>query len=137
MSYAGDVSPTEAWTALENDPRAVLVDVRTEAEWAYVGLPDLSPLGREVVRLEWQRYPDGLVNQHFVEELSGAGIEKDQPLYFICRSGARSISAAEAATAAGWAEARNVLEGFEGPHGPERHRDVGGWKVAGLPWVQA
>ena len=136
MSYAGDVSPTETWSALEDDPRAVLVDVRNRAEWAYVGVPDLRRLGREVVCVEWQRYPDGRVNEQFVEERSAAGIEKDQPLYFICRSGVRSIAAAEVATKAGWAEARNVLEGFEGPHGPEQHRDVAGWKVAGLPWVQ-
>jgi len=137
MSYAGDVTPTEAWSALADDPRAVLVDVRTHAEWAYVGLPDLRSIGRDVVRIEWQRYPDGSVNGGFLDELEAAGIEKDQPLYFICRSGARSIAAAEAATAAGWAESRNVLEGFEGPHDAAQHRAVSGWKVAGLPWVQA
>ncbi|ADU48559.1 rhodanese-like domain-containing protein [Intrasporangium calvum] len=136
MSYAGDVTPTEAWSALEEDPRAVLVDVRTHAEWSYVGLPDLRPLGREVVRIEWQRYPDGRVNERFVDELAAAGIERDQPLYFLCRSGVRSIAAAEAATARGWAQSYNVSEGFEGGHGPDHHRTVSGWKVAGLPWVQ-
>ena len=68
MSYAGDVTPTEAWNALQQDPRAALVDVRTHAEWSYVGLPDLRSLGRDVVRIEWQRYPDGSINARFVDE---------------------------------------------------------------------
>jgi rhodanese-related sulfurtransferase len=136
MSYAGDVTPEQAWAALRDEPGAVLVDVRTRAEWSYVGLPDLAPIGKEVVLVEWQSYPDGRVNEGFVDELAAAGVGKEQSVYFLCRSGVRSVSAAKAATAAGWAESRNVLEGFEGPHDADRHRAVSGWKVAGLPWVQ-
>ncbi|MGO4597759.1 rhodanese-like domain-containing protein [Terrabacter sp. 2RAF25] len=136
MSYAGDVTPEQAWTALRDEPGAVLVDVRTRAEWSYVGLPDLGPIGKEVVLVEWQSFPDGRVNDAFVDELAAAGIGKEQSVYFLCRSGVRSVSAAEAATAAGWTESRNVLEGFEGPHDAQRHRAVSGWKVTGLPWVQ-
>ena len=136
MSYAGDVTPAEAWEALSGDPAAVLVDVRTAAEWSYVGLPDLSSLGKEVVRIEWQTYPSGAVNAAFVDELATAGVDRQAPVYFICRSGVRSVAAAEAATAAGWPQSHNVLEGFEGPHDAQHHRAVSGWKVAGLPWVQ-
>ncbi len=136
MTYAGDVTPQQAWVALRDEPDAVLVDVRTSAEWAYVGLPDLSPIGKEVVRVEWQRFPDGAVNESFTADLAAAGVGKQQHLYFICRSGVRSVAAAELATAAGWTASRNVLEGFEGPHDARRHRVVSGWKVAGLPWVQ-
>jgi rhodanese-related sulfurtransferase len=136
MTYAGDVTPQQAWAALRDEPDAVLVDVRTSAEWAYVGLPDLGPIGKEVVRVEWQRFPDGAVNESFTADLEAAGIGKDKHLYFICRSGVRSVAAAELATAAGWTASRNVLEGFEGPHDAQRHRAVSGWKVAGLPWVQ-
>jgi rhodanese-related sulfurtransferase len=136
MTYAGDVTPEQAWSALRDDPDAVLVDVRTSAEWAYVGLPDLSSIGKDVVRIEWQRFPDGGVNQSFTADLEAAGIGKQQPVYFICRSGVRSVSAAELATEAGWTTSRNVLQGFEGPHDAHRHRAVSGWKVAGLPWVQ-
>ncbi len=136
MSYAGDVTPTETWQALESDPGAVLVDVRTTAEWTYVGLPDLTPLGREVVRIEWVGYPEGRVNGQFLEQLKQAGVGQEQPVYFLCRSGVRSIAAAEVATAAGWRRAYNVVDGFEGPHDAEHHRSVAGWKVAGLPWVQ-
>ena len=136
MSYAGDVTPEQAWAALRDEPGAVLVDVRTSAEWSYVGLPDLGEVGKDVVLVEWQSYPDGRVNERFVDELAEAGVGKEQPVYFLCRSGVRSVSAAEAATAAGWVQSRNVLEGFEGPHDAQRHRSVSGWKVAGLPWVQ-
>jgi rhodanese-related sulfurtransferase len=136
MSYAGDVTPAEAWAVLADDPGAVLVDVRTAAEWSYVGLPDLRRLGKEVVRIEWQTYPSGAVNATFVEELEAAGVARQAPVYFLCRSGVRSVAAAEAATAAGWQLSLNVLEGFEGPHDAQHHRSVSGWKVAGLPWVQ-
>jgi rhodanese-related sulfurtransferase len=136
MSYAGDVTPEQAWAALRDDPEAVLVDVRTSAEWAYVGLPDLGPIGKEVVRVEWQRFPDGALNESFLDDLEAAGVGRQQPIFFICRSGVRSAAAALAATEAGWATSHNVAEGFEGPHDAQHHRTVSGWKVAGLPWVQ-
>src|SRR5438067_1964979 len=100
MTYAGDVSPGQAYELLANDPDAVLVDVRTRAEWTYVGLPDLRPLGKHVVTVEWQRYPDGAPNQAFLDELAAAGVEPEQPVLFLCRSGARSAAAAQAATVA-------------------------------------
>jgi rhodanese-related sulfurtransferase len=136
MSYAGDVTPEQAWSVLHDEPGAVLVDVRTRAEWSYVGLPDLSATGKDVVLVEWQRYPDGAVNAGFTAELEAAGVPKDAPVFFLCRSGVRSVAAAEAATRDGWARSHNILDGFEGPHDAQRHRAVSGWKVAGLPWVQ-
>lgn len=135
-SYAGDVTPQEAYAALGEDGDAVLVDVRTRAEWSYVGLPDLSPLGRSVVCVEWQRFPDGAVNERFVDELLAADLPDGAPLYFLCRSGVRSVAAARAATAAGLAPAYNILHGFEGPHDEHGHRAVAGWKNEGLPWRQ-
>lgn len=135
MSYAGDVRPAEAHAAVTDSDDPVLVDVRTRAEWTYVGIPRLDD-GRTPLLVEWQRYPDGSVNDRFVDELRAAGITEGTPLYFICRSGVRSVAAAEAATAAGLGPAYNVLEGFEGPHGADGHRTVGGWKSAGLPWTQ-
>lgn len=135
MSYAGDVTPSEAFAAVTQGEDAVLVDVRTRAEWAYVGVPQLHA-PRQPVLVEWQQYPDGRLNDAFVEELRAAGISDGTPLYFLCRSGVRSVAAAEAATAAGLGPAYNVLEGFEGPHDQFGHRTVAGWKVAGLPWKQ-
>ncbi|MEO7070596.1 MAG: rhodanese-like domain-containing protein, partial [Nostocoides sp.] len=134
--YAGDVTPQETYADLQADPDAVLVDVRTIAEWNYVGLPDLSGIGKRVVTVEWQRYPDGQVNAAFVDQLGEAGIQAGAPLYFLCRSGVRSKAAAAAATDAGLGPAYNVLDGFEGPHDGSSHRSVAGWKTDGLPWRQ-
>ncbi|KNX39360.1 rhodanese-like domain-containing protein [Luteipulveratus halotolerans] len=135
MTYAGDVSPEEAFEALRTDPSARLVDVRTQAEWAYVGVPDLTSADQQVVCVEWQRFPDGSRNETFVDEVRAAGIG-DGPTYFLCRSGVRSVAAAEAVTAAGFTQAYNVLDGFEGGLDDDGHRSVAGWKVAGLPWRQ-
>lgn len=135
MSYAGDVTPLEAFDALTHDEDAVLVDVRTRAEWDYVGVPQLDP-PRSPVLAEWQRYPNGSLNEGFVDELRAARIAEGTPIYFLCRSGVRSVAAAQAATAAGLGPAYNVLDGFEGPPDASGHRVVAGWKVAGLPWKQ-
>ena len=136
MNYAGNVEPLEAYAALQADPAAVLVDVRTSAEWSYVGLPDLSLIGKRVIPLEWQRFPDGALNTSFVEQLRESGVGDGAPIYFLCRSGVRSAAAAEVATAAGLGPAYNVAGGFEGPLDHDGHRTVAGWKVAGLPWRQ-
>lgn len=136
MSYAGDVTPQAAYAALSGDQDALLVDVRTSAEWSYVGLPDLSAIGKQVLCLEWQRFPDGTVNERFVDDLRAAGVADGAPVYFLCRSGVRSKAAAEAATAAGLGPAYNVTDGFEGPHDAQGHRVVAGWKNDDLPWRQ-
>ncbi|WP_088315209.1 rhodanese-like domain-containing protein [Kineosporia sp. R_H_3] len=136
MPYAGDLSPTDAYRRVA-DGDAVLVDVRTAAEWSYVGVPDLSGIGRELVRIEWVSFPDGARNPAFLEQLEAEGVGQDTHVLFLCRSGVRSVAAAEAATAAGWANAYNVTDGFEGPTDAAGHRGTSaGWKAAGLPWRQ-
>jgi len=135
--YAGDLVPPNAWTMLEDNERAVLIDCRTAAEWRFVGVPDLAPIGKQVLLVEVQRYPDGAPNPDFVDDVKGLGVEPDQPLLFICRSGARSRNAAMMMTAAGFGPCYNVAEGFEGDKDGEGHRGrAGGWKLAGLPWRQ-
>lgn len=135
--YAGDLSPREAWQLLESEPEAMLVDVRTTPEWKYVGVADLSSLGRQPALISWQAYPDMGINPSFVEEVKRVAGGEDRPLVFICRSGARSRAAAIALTQAGASRAYNLTGGFEGNHDSERHRGrVDGWKVAGLPWMQ-
>jgi len=137
VSYAGDVTPEQAWKVLSDNPEAVLVDCRTDAEWRFVGVPDLSPLDRDVVFVEWNR-TDGTRNQDFVAELNAAGVTPaERPVLFLCRSGNRSIPAAETATAAGIAPSYNILEGFEGGLDADRHRGGTGWKAVGLPWKQS
>ncbi|OAN39288.1 rhodanese-like domain-containing protein [Mycolicibacterium iranicum] len=137
MSYAGDITPEEAWKLLSDTPDAVLVDCRTEAEWRFVGVADTSSLGREVVYIEWNR-TDGSHNDGFVDELKAAGVTPgERPVVFLCRSGNRSIGAAEAATEAGIAPSYNILDGFEGNLDENKHRGGTGWKAVGLPWVQS
>jgi rhodanese-related sulfurtransferase len=137
VSYAGDITPEEAWHLLTGTAEAVLVDVRTDAEWRFVGVPDLSSLQRDVVFIEWNR-TDGTRNESFVEELKKSGVAPgDRPVVFLCRSGNRSISAAEAATEAGIAPSYNVLDGFEGNLDENHHRGRTGWKAVGLPWKQS
>jgi rhodanese-related sulfurtransferase len=138
MAYAGDLSPAEAYELLSSDPQAVLVDVRTRAEWQYVGTPDLSGLGRDVVLAEWITFPDGAANPDFLDTVSAAAPGQDAPVVFLCRSGVRSVAAANALTEAGFTRAYNVTEGFEGPSDPSGHRGTAaGWKVRGLPWRQS
>jgi rhodanese-related sulfurtransferase len=124
---------------LSDNPQAVLVDVRTDAEWRFVGVPDLSSLGREVVYIEWNT-TDGARNENFAAELaeqipSAAG-DEGRPVVFLCRSGNRSIGAAEVSTEQGITPAYNILDGFEGHLNAQGHRGETGWRATGLPWKQ-
>ncbi len=145
--YAGDLSPKEAWDLLARESGAVLVDCRSQAEWSFVGTPDLGSLGKRPVFVEWQAFvvaspetggkPRMAANQDFVADVAKTGISRDVPVVFICRSGGRSKSAAIAMTAAGWKTCFNLAGGFEGVHDAAHHRGTTqGWKVSGLPWAQ-
>lgn len=139
--YAGDIECSEAWRILTTDPRAQVVDVRTMAEWNFVGLPDLSGIGRRTLTVEWQVYPQMDRNADFVaqvrELLAGEGADADAPVMFLCRSGARSRAAAIAMTRDGLVRAYNIAHGFEGDPDGEQHRGKrNGWKASGLPWRQ-
>jgi rhodanese-related sulfurtransferase len=136
-----DVPVEEVWARLEKGPGSVLIDVRTRAEWTFVGLPDLDKIGKRVLTVEWQTSPDSKIDAGFPERLTAvldaAGANKDSELFFICRSGARSRMAAEAIASVGYQRCRNVADGFEGPLDADRHRgQVAGWKASGLAWVQ-
>lgn len=137
-----DVPVRATWDRLAASPNAVLIDVRTRAEWSYVGLADLSSLGKQPVLVEWLTFPDNRVNPAFVDELTrqldALGADQSADLYFICRSGVRSRSAAQAMAAAGYGSCHNVADGFEGAIDDERHRGKrSGWKAEGLPWAQS
>lgn len=132
-----NVPPKRVWEALRSNPKAQLVDVRTDAEWNFVGLPDLSSTGKQVVPIQWQVYPSMDRNAEFEEQLKQVGFTRDHHIYFICRSGQRSAAAAMAARDAGFPHTYNVAEGFEGGVDAAGHRGVSeGWKAAGLPWRQ-
>jgi rhodanese-related sulfurtransferase len=136
-NYAGDITPERAWQILVEDKSATLVDVRTKAEWSYVGVCDLGSIDKKPAFIEWQVFPTMAVNDGFVDAVDHLGSPKDVPLLFLCRSGARSRSAAIATTGKGYQACYNIAGGFEGDPDAERHRGhVNGWKAAGLPWVQ-
>ncbi|KQT43142.1 sulfurtransferase [Aureimonas sp. Leaf454] len=139
--YAGDVSSRECWTALSEDRDAFLIDVRTKAEWTFVGVPELGEAMREPLFQEWQTYPSMAIDPTFAatvaDAVEAAGGTRSSKLYFLCRSGARSQGAAAALTQAGFSDCFNIADGFEGPPDPQGHRGtVAGWKAAGLPWAQ-
>ncbi|MEM9708746.1 MAG: rhodanese-like domain-containing protein [Pseudomonadota bacterium] len=142
-SGVGAVLPTDAWDLLKTDPNARLIDVRTRAEWGFVGVPDLSELGHDLLLVEWAAWPDMSQNPRFVAEVQEA-LEGSDPsvLMFLCRSGVRSLSAAEAVGEAGLSGGQvpqllNVAEGFEGDLDPDNHRgSINGWKARGLAWGQ-
>jgi rhodanese-related sulfurtransferase len=130
MSYAGDLTPHEAWAKLQEG--AILVDVRTEGEWAHIGIPDTRATDNDPLFIQWT-FPGGIPNPQFISDLvQQAPEDANTELVFLCRSGARSVAAAIAATQAGFTS-YNVLEGFEGE--PDRYgeRTVNGWKNRGLP----
>ena len=132
-----NVSPRQAWEALGTDPKAQMVDVRTDAEWAYVGLPDLTATGKQPVLIPWQQFPSMQVNEGFVEQLREAGFKPEHRIYFLCRSGVRSLAAGAAANEAGFPNTYNIVDGFEGPPDAEGHRGgLAGWKADELPWRQ-
>lgn len=138
------VAPEEAWRRLSEDPKALLVDVRTRAEWTFVGAPDLGGIDRSVAFVEWVGFPPEGPNRRFLEQLDSAVAEAGaRTVLFICRSGARSLSAAEAAQAhfarlGAAVKCVNVAEGFEGDlDGAGRRGAIGGWKARGLPWRQS
>lgn len=131
LPYSGALTPAEAHEVWHNAPLAKLVDVRTRAEWDYVGrIPG-------AVEIELLTYPSNQPNPEFVAELESK-VDKAAPVMFICRSGGRSHNAALLATQAGYRTAYNVLEGFEGDKDAQGHRNTaGGWRAAGLPWTQS
>ncbi len=140
-----DVEPQAAYTAILNDPSSLLLDVRSAAEWSFVGQPDVSG---QMISIEWQQYPGMRPNPDFTNEVKAALSDRaKQPgassaalpkLYVLCRSGARSLAAAHALAGAGIAQTFNITGGFEGDKDPSGRRGVmNGWKVAGLPWSQS
>ena len=131
LPYSGALTPREAFEVLQLAPGTHLVDVRTRAEWDWVGrVPN-------AIEIEWFSYPGSVPNTHFIDQLKHA-IPTESPVFFMCRSGMRSSAAAKLAAEAGFLNCYNVLEGFEGDKDTSNHRSsVNGWRASGLPWVQA
>lgn len=132
-----NVAPKQVWEALVSHPDAKLVDVRTDVEWAQIGVPDLTGAGKQPVLLSWQVAPTMQVNPGFVDDMRAAGLTPDDHVYFLCRSGVRSMAAAGAARAAGFQHVFNIADGFEGPpDGTGMRGHVAGWQADDLPWMR-
>lgn len=131
-----EITPEAAFEKLRNSNTAQLIDCRTQAEWSYVGTPDLSSIDKQAACLEWQSI-DGQPNPNFVSKIT-ANFELDTPIFIICRSGVRSAAACNALAQAGFTTLFNISGGFEGDLNADGHRSaVNGWKMAGLPWRQS
>ena len=136
--YAGDIAPVESWSGLTSQPNAQLIDVRTQAEWSFSGIPSLDSIAKNVKLISYKFYPNFDLNPRFIEQLELAVPDKSAPLYFLCKTGGRSADAAIAATAAGYTTCYNIEGGFEGDINSNHQRgQVNGWKATRLPWQQA
>ena len=127
-----NLNPRQAWDLLQQNAEAVLVDVRTKVEHAFVG----HPIG--AVHIAWKEAPDWQVNSKFVVEVEKLVPYKNAPVLLLCRSGQRSLDAAKALEEAGFRRPINIVDGFEGPLDQHNHRgNLGGWRFNGLPWEQS
>jgi rhodanese-related sulfurtransferase len=137
LNYGGDISPAEAFSYIKNN-QSFLIDVRTIPEWQFVGVPNLDGAAGKLLTLSWKHYPSFSLNAQFVDSLAADdSINKDTALFFLCRSGGRSLDAAVAMTEAGYDYCFNIEGGFEGEADASGHRGTaGGWKAANLPWIQ-
>lgn len=140
----GEVNPKDAWEAMASDRPTLMIDVRTSKEWSMIGVPDLSSLDQPVAFIEWQSFPTMDVNQTFADDALGAADQTNaEEIYFICKSGVRSLHAAMTTSAAAAAAGRkltcfNVAEGFEGnPYAQAGSGESNGWIANGLPWRQS
>lgn len=133
------LTPEQAWQHLENDPRAVLIDVRSNMEFLFVGHP------KGAISVPWIDEPDWIVNPHFAAEvrkvlLGGISCHEEEgcaPVLLICRSGKRSLEAGEVLLKEGLTAVYNIEQGFEGELDEQHHRSsTGGWRHADLPWEQ-
>lgn len=135
------ISPQEAWELLQANPRAVLVDVRSNMEYLFVG----HPVG--AVHIPWIDEPDWQINPHFVTQIrklllggvcgAEGGDTNCAPVVLICRSGKRSLEAGRLLAKNGFTAVYNITEGFEGDLDAQHHRSsLGGWRFRGLPWEQ-
>lgn len=132
-----DISPNEAWELLQKQPQAVLLDVRSTMEYEYVG----HPIG--AAHIPWKEPPDWENDPQFVAKVKAAlsgraeGEPESLPVLTICRSGKRSLAAAEALARQGFREVYNIAEGFEGDLNEKGHRNsLNGWRFHNLPWEQ-
>ena len=126
-----NLSPKESWALLQENSKAIMIDVRTTIEHSFIGHPP------EAVHIPWKEFPGMKLNEDFVSQVNDVVKDKDRPVLLLCRSGQRSLAAAEVLGEMGYQHLINIVEGFEGPLDDNRHRgNLGGWKYHELPWTQ-
>ena len=131
------INSRQCFEKLSKVPDSHLVDVRTKPEWLFVGLPDLQSLQKKTVCVSWHVYPSMEINVNFESEILESGINKQDTVFLICRSGQRSSDAAKFLASRGFINCCNVVDGFEGETGTDHQRStVNGWKYSKLPWKQ-
>ena len=131
------ISSKQCFERLSKESSSYLVDVRTKPEWLFVGLPDLQSLNKQTICVSWNLYPNMEINVNFESEILESGINKQDVVFLICRSGNRSSDAAEFLTSRGFTNCVNLTDGFEGEIGPNHQRStINGWKYHNLPWKQ-
>ncbi|MCE3232935.1 MAG: rhodanese-like protein [Rickettsiaceae bacterium] len=135
---AGEVSPDAAWEVLSSDLSAILVDVRTAPEWALVGTPNLTSISKQAIFVPWREFPTMEINKNFVDEVVAENkLGEEDPIFFLCKTGGRSLDAAIELTKHGYKHCYNILGGFEGDIDANGHRgNKNGWKKSNLPWEQ-
>ena len=132
-----DISSLRCFNRLSDKTDSYLVDVRTSPEWEFVGIPDLSIIKKQTIFVSFLIYPEMNENKNFEKEILDQGIKKNDHLYFICRSGQRSLNASELLINSGFYNCFNVVDGFEGESNSHRKRSlINGWKYNNLPWIQ-
>lgn len=137
-NYAGDVSTKQTWQALSDNPKAQLIDVRTQPEWVFSGAPELTEISKKTHLISWKIYPTMQVNAQFVQMVQAIAPDPQTPIYFLCKTGGRSSDAAYAMTQAGYTQCYNIEHGFEGAKNDRGQRGtINGWKATSLPWEQA
>jgi rhodanese-related sulfurtransferase len=126
------LTPEQSWALLQENPSAVILDVRTRIEYSFVGHPP------EAIHIAWKEFPDMQLNEQFVDQVKEKVKNKNIPILLLCRSGQRSLAAAKALEDTGYTHLVNILEGFEGSLDDEKHRGtINGWRFNNLPWMQS
>lgn len=126
-----NLDPKQSWALLQENPKAVLIDVRTAIEHSFVGHP------LNAIHVAWKEFPGMQLNTNFVQQVLQHAPDKSAPVLLLCRTGQRSVEAANALQAEGYQHLVNIVEGFEGPIDDNKHRgNLGGWRFHKLPWQQ-
>ena len=132
-----EINSYDCFEILKKNKQSHLVDVRTKEEWEYVGIPDLTSINKKTIFISWHLYPDMRINCDFRTDILHSNIKQDDTIILICRSGQRSLEAAQYLNKLGYKNSYNVIDGFEGNKDLSNHRSkLNGWKYSKLPWKQ-